>query len=236
MPTTAFLTICRTVVAALKTLYLLGALDSKKSLTALGRDMAAFPLEPYYARAIIASKEYGCSSEVLEIISVLSASSKLFFDTTDQRESAVEARRKFHHPSGDHWTILNAVKSYKDIAAAESRAGRKEWCRKHFLNERTLVEAIKIRDQLRTTCSRLHIDWNTSCGDNEEPVLRSLSHGLLQNTALLQPDRTYKQIMGQTVGLVFAACGSTCLNALADRKNSSKLNYVQHASPPDCLR
>jgi len=160
--------------------------------------MASFPVEPSYARAILASKDYGCTAEILDIISVLSASSKLFFDTVEQRNSASEARQRFRHPSGDHLTILNAIKSYREADIGQSKGG-KEWCQRQYLNERTLVEASKIRDQLRITCSRLNINGEISCGDNEEVLLKSLGHGLIQNAAFLQTDGSYKQIMGPSV-------------------------------------
>jgi HrpA-like RNA helicase len=161
--------------------------------------MASFPLEPNYARAVLASKEYGCTLEVLEIISVLSSSSKLFLDITEHRDAATEARRKFRHASGDHLTILNAVRSYQEISASDSKWGRKDWCRKHFLNERTLIEAKEIKDQLSQTCARVGIDWRVSCGESEENVLMSLGHGLIQNSAFMQPDGSYKQTIGQSV-------------------------------------
>ncbi|KII90512.1 hypothetical protein PLICRDRAFT_39073 [Plicaturopsis crispa FD-325 SS-3] len=186
------------IISALKTLWILGALDNSKALTKVGRDMAAFPLEPNHARAILASKDEGCTSEVLDIVSVLSASSKLFFDTTDQRDAATETRRKFRHASGDHLTILNAVRAYRDIAAVESKGGCKDWCKQQFVNQRTLREASDIRAQLQTTCERMNIDWHASCGDREEPVLKSLFHGLVQNGAFLQPDGSYRQVMGHS--------------------------------------
>lgn len=161
--------------------------------------MAAFPLEPYHARAVIASREHGCTHEILNIISVLSASSKLFFDTADQRDAALAARLKFRHQSGDHMTILNAVHAYEDIAKVESRGGRKDWCRKQFLNERCLTEALEIRNQLRTICERMHIDRKASSDNNEEAVLKCLGLALVQNSAFLQPDGSYKQTLGQSV-------------------------------------
>ncbi|KAF8074844.1 P-loop containing nucleoside triphosphate hydrolase protein [Lyophyllum atratum] len=188
------------ITSALKTLWLLDAINPNKELTELGRQMAFFPLEPVHARSVIASKENGCTREVLDIISILSASSKLFVDITEQRETAAEARRMFRHPSGDHLTILNAARAYEEIAAGSGgKAARREWCRKHFLNERTLLEAAEIRNQLRQTCVRLGIDWKVTCGDKEEPVVQSLAYGLAQNSAFLQPDGSYKQTMGQSV-------------------------------------
>jgi HrpA-like RNA helicase len=160
--------------------------------------MASFPLDPCHARAILASKEYGCTADIIDIISVLSASSNFLLNATE-RESASE-RRNFQHPSGDHLTILNIVKTYHDSTQFETDGKRKEWCRIHFLNERTLMEATKIRDQLRKACSRLNLDWMAR-SSKDDMVLSSLGCGLIQNTALLQPDGTYKQAIGSLVSI-----------------------------------
>lgn len=187
------------VISAYKTLWLLEAINENKAITPLGKQMASFPLEPMHARSLLASKEYGCTSEILDIISILSASSKLFLDITEQRDAATEARLKFRHSSGDHMTILNAVRAYQDIAASESKGARKDWCRKHYLNERTLLEAKEIREQLCQACSRVGIDWTISCRTDEQPVLKCIAHGLVQNSALIQSDGSYKQTMAQSV-------------------------------------
>ncbi|CAL1710622.1 unnamed protein product [Somion occarium] len=187
------------IASALATLYLLGAIDDSKTLTKLGRNMAFLPLESPLARSLMASVELACTLEVLDIISVLSASSKLFVDNTDNREMAVEARRKFRHPSGDHLTVLNIVKSYEEMSESQGKSGRREWCRKQLLNERCLIEALEIRAQLRGSCERLGIDWHVSCGEAEQPVLRSLLRGLVHQAAFLQPDGSYKQIMGPSI-------------------------------------
>lgn len=161
--------------------------------------MAIFPLEPSLARALVASKEFGCTLEVIDIISVLSASPKLFFDSADERDAAADARRKFRHMSGDHMTVLNVVRAYQEIATSESKSGRKDWCRKQYVNDRCLVEAQDIRIQLCEACARMQIDWRTSCGENDQAVLKCLVRGLVQQAAFLQPDGSYKQIMGPSV-------------------------------------
>ncbi|KAH6911559.1 ATP-dependent RNA helicase Prh1 [Coprinopsis sp. MPI-PUGE-AT-0042] len=194
------------IMSSLKTLWLLGAMDNEGKLTPSGRQMAAFPLEPQYACAVVASKNYSCTSEVLDIVSVISASSKLFVDVTEHRDAATEVRRKFKHATGDHMTILNIVHAYREVTASavvsgpgaggnKERAAKREWCRKHFLNERALQEAKDIREQLQQVCSRVGIDASVS-STSEDPILRSLGHGLAGNAAFLQPDSTYKQTMG----------------------------------------
>lgn len=204
-------------------MFILGAINEKRELTQIGREMNNFPLEPPLARALLASKEFGCSREVIDLISVLSASSKLFFDTTDQRDQALEARGKFRHPSGDHLTTLNAFRAYQDIAAVESKGGRKDWCRKQFLNERTLNEAMAIREQLQRIGERVGLDWKSSCGDHEEPVLKSFLKGMAQHTALLRAEGGYKQVMGLAVStLCFFRSLST--NTLWERSQIVKIH------------
>ncbi|KAJ7070122.1 P-loop containing nucleoside triphosphate hydrolase protein [Mycena amicta] len=210
------------IVSALKSLFLLGAMDSNRNLTPLGRAMASFPLEPTYARAVIASKELGCTSEILEIVSVLASSSKLFLDVTDKRTEIADIRRKLVHPAGDHLTLLNTVRGYRAVGGEDEkeddkdlkvgRNARREWARQHFVNDRTLREATNIREQLRVSCERAGIDWKTSCGDREEPVLLALAHGLAQNAALITPDGTYKQTMGQQIVKIHPS------SAMADKK------------------
>jgi HrpA-like RNA helicase len=72
------------VASALKTLWLLGVIDKERQLTPAGKQMASFPLEPQHACAVVVSKDYGCTSEVLDIVSIISTSSKLFLDISDK--------------------------------------------------------------------------------------------------------------------------------------------------------
>jgi len=67
------------------------------------------------------------------------------------------------------------------------------------VNEKALVEARKIREQLRGICERVGFDWRVSCNASEEPVLKSLVQGMAQRTALLSPDGTYRQFVGHAV-------------------------------------
>ncbi|KAF8272264.1 P-loop containing nucleoside triphosphate hydrolase protein [Lactarius quietus] len=176
------------VGSALRTLWLLDAIDDSRCLTDFGRSLALFPVEPQYAASLLISVKHQCTSEVVSIISLLSSSAPLFPDTTSERDAASEARAKFRHPSGDHWTLLTVFRAYDEICASEGKSGRKDWCKRNFVNQRTL-----------RVCHRMNIDCSITCGNDETPVLRSLLKGLLQQVAFLQPDGTYKQMMGPSI-------------------------------------
>lgn len=123
------------LVRALEELYALGAIDDSGHLSELGKQMAEFPLDPTYSKVLIQSKEYGCSLEVIAIISLLSVDS-VFFTPSDKREQATEARKKFIHPDGDHLTLLNVLKSYWEVK------GDVEWCKENFINNRNIKIAM----------------------------------------------------------------------------------------------
>lgn len=214
------------VASALKSLFLLGAIDSKRALTSLGQEIAVFPLEPHLARTIVASQEFGCTKEVLDIVAILASSSKLYVDAIDDREASQVVRSKFRHLTGDHMSILNVVRAYEVISVSESKSGRRNWCRQHFLNERCLTEAADIRGQLRTTCKRTGIDYESSCLDNDEPILHSFFLGLTQNSALLQPDGSYKQVIGHSV-CVDARCA---IYIRSPHATSRSLKSILHPS------
>ncbi|KAI0304540.1 P-loop containing nucleoside triphosphate hydrolase protein [Multifurca ochricompacta] len=187
------------VGSALRTLWLLDAIDNSRHLTDFGRSLAMFPLEPQYAAILLASVNHSCTSEVISILALLSSSAPLFTDSSSQRDAANEARAKFRHPSGDHWAMLNVFRAYDEVRVTEGKSGYKGWCKRNFVNQRALREAGDIRTQLRGICDGMGIDCNLSCGNEEVPVLRSLLRGLLQQVAFLQPDGSYKQVMGPSV-------------------------------------
>lgn len=130
------------LVHALEQLYLLGGVEraGQLQLTALGRQMAHFPLEPHLAKAILTSQvpwcciepettscftyfptqDYGCGEEVVTVVSLLSVDSVLF-TPPDQRDHALTTRQKFISTEGDHLTLLNIYRGYK--AAKGNKVG-----------------------------------------------------------------------------------------------------------------
>jgi ATP-dependent RNA helicase DHX33 len=185
---------------------MIGAFDRTLSITPTGTRMATFPLDPHLARSLLESQDLGCTSEVLTVISLLSTTAKVLYDPSfkESREAALDARRKFFHRTGDHLTLLNIHKAYKELSRADGgKRMIQDWCRRHYLNERALTEAQRIRKQLHDLCARVNIDPSSSCGEETEPVLRSLLVGLAHNAASRQPDGTYKDISNGSVCCIF---------------------------------
>jgi HrpA-like RNA helicase len=137
-----------------------------------------------------------CTKEAIEIIALLSVDS-IFSSPSAKREEANEARQKFTSIDGDHLTLLNTLRAY------ESVNGDYDWCQENFVNSRHMRHVLDVRKQLIQFCERtctpsspFPIDPKKSCGHDLEIVLKCFLAGFFQNTALLQPDSTYKSILG----------------------------------------
>ncbi|XP_026903344.1 ATP-dependent RNA helicase DHX33 isoform X1 [Acinonyx jubatus] len=174
------------IQAAVAQLELLGALERKDeqlTLTALGRKMAAFPLEPRFAKAILLSPKFHCTEEMLTIVSLLSVDSVLC-NPPSRRDEVQAVRRKFVSSEGDHVTLLNVYRAFRNAG------GNKDWCKENFVHSKNVMLAGEVRAQLRDICLKMSMPMVSSRGDVES-IRRCLAHSLFMSTAELQPDGTY---------------------------------------------
>lgn len=132
-----------TITTSLFDLWALGALNNLGELTDLGQRMTHFPMDPPLAKLVIMSATtYGCSEEMLTIVSMLSVPS-VFYRPKERLEEADAAREKFFVHDSDHLTILTV---YQQWVANGSKDG---WCVKHFLHPKALRRAQEIRNQIK---------------------------------------------------------------------------------------
>ena len=59
-------------------LWMLDALDNAGGLTAMGRKMVEFPLDPPLSKLLLMGAKLGCSSEVLTVVAMLSVQNVFF--------------------------------------------------------------------------------------------------------------------------------------------------------------
>ncbi|XP_037125710.1 ATP-dependent RNA helicase DHX33 [Syngnathus acus] len=172
--------------SAVEHLELLGALErnnGKVLLTALGKKMSSFPLEPRYAKTILLSPNYSCSEEILSIVSLLSVDTVLY-NPPARRDEVLAVRKKFMSSEGDHVTLLSIYRAFKKVG------GNKEWCRENFVNSRNMGLVKDVQAQLREICLKLNLKLE-SCGADTGKVRQCLAHGMFINAAELQPDGSY---------------------------------------------
>ncbi|KAF2426178.1 P-loop containing nucleoside triphosphate hydrolase protein [Tothia fuscella] len=182
------------LMGALESLYLLGALNSQGEVTRLGRKIVEVPSSPQLAAALIASANFGCTQEVLTIVSMLEESASLFYRPKDQKVHADSARQRFtHKEGGDHLTLMQVYNTWVEADYSIT------WCKENFVQYRSLQRARLVREQLEALCERIEIPPETTCGAGDyDKILKALLSGFFANTATLTRDgRHYRTLSGK---------------------------------------
>ena len=164
-----------TITTSLFDLWALGALDNIGDLTPMGKKMTAFPMDPSLAKLIITSEEYGCSEEMLTIVSMLSVPS-VFYRPKERQEESDAAREKFFVPESDHLTLLHVYTQWKANGLSDG------WCIRHFLHPKALRRAKEIREQL-FDIMKVQKMIMTSCGTDWDVIRKCICSGYYHQAA-----------------------------------------------------
>lgn len=179
------------MVMALQELYTLEALDDEGLLTALGRQMANFPMSPALAKTLIKSaREFGCSDEILTIVAMLSVQT-IFYRPRDKQQQADGRKARLHHSQGDHLTLLNVYRTWAQHHYS------KQWCKDNYIQERSMIRAQEVRKQLVTILRRYQYAI-VSCGMDLDRVRKALCSGFFKFSAKRDGKDGYKSLVEQT--------------------------------------
>ncbi|KAL3989927.1 Helicase associated domain (HA2) family protein [Acanthocheilonema viteae] len=197
--------------AAEKHLRLLDAVNrpDKKGrlrLTEVGTRLSSFPVDPAFARALLAASQNECLEEVLTIVAFMSTDS-IFVSSAMNREQTNLSKRKFEAPEGDHCTLLNVYRGYR-LARKEKKL--EEWCEANHVHQRLLNTVFKIRRQLRDICSKNSLIFR-SCGTDTEKLRKTLCQGLFMNACAYERSRDrYSLLISPEISLKIHP--SSCLS------------------------
>jgi pre-mRNA-splicing factor ATP-dependent RNA helicase DHX15/PRP43 len=174
-----------TMMRALELLFYMGAITDDGNLTEDGVVMAHTPLDPELAKVLISSKYNNCVNEILTIVSLLSIPS-VFMRPRNQQTAADDAKKKFTHSSGDHLTLLTVYNTYM------SNKQNDQYCRKNFLNNKNLKNAVNVRNQLEKMVINQGIlpptnDYSVEFSESKvNKILKTMLAGCFAQVANLQ--------------------------------------------------
>lgn len=164
-----------TITTSLFDLWALGALDNLGELTDLGSKMNAFPMDPSLAKLLIMSEQYGCSEEMVTIVSMLSVPN-VFYRPKERQEESDTAREKFFVPESDHLTYLHVYSQWRVNGYSDG------WCIRHFLHAKSLRRAKEIRDQLLDIMKMQKMEM-ISCGTDWDIIRKCICSGYYHQAA-----------------------------------------------------
>jgi ATP-dependent helicase HrpA len=130
-----------------ETLHELGAMDEKRNLQPIGRELAKLPIDPRIGRMVLASRRENCLDEGLIIAAALSVQ-----DPRDRpmekADQADQAHAQFKDPTSDFLTYLRLWQAYRDQKRHLSGSKLRRWCKDNFLSFVRLREWEDIHNQL----------------------------------------------------------------------------------------
>jgi pre-mRNA-splicing factor ATP-dependent RNA helicase DHX38/PRP16 len=183
-------------------LWVLGALDNTGALTAMGRKMVEFPLDPPLSKMLLIAESLGCTSEVLTVVSMLSIPT-IFFRPKDREAESDAAREKFFVPESDHLTLLHVYNQWQ----ANNHSA--EWCAEHFLHVKALRKVREVRQQMCDIMTTLKIPI-TSCGNNWDPVRKAICASYFHNACRLKGERFLLQHHAHPRVMCCVLCAFPC--------------------------
>ena len=172
----------RMILEALRQLYYFQALNHDGHVTALGRQLVEFPLQPSLARVLIRSKQLGCEEAVIPIIAMLSVEN-VFIRPSSKEEAAraLEVHKELAEAGGGTNDFATLLAIYK---LATDHRNMKRWCRENFVHWRAIKTAQSICAQLESILVRQTIEVETDRSSSvSQRVRQALCFGLFGNVA-----------------------------------------------------
>jgi len=172
----------------------LGALDDKRELTPLGRDLARLPIDPTLGRMLLQSQQEHATRELLIIASGLSIQDPRE-RPSDQKDAAAFAHRRFVDPRSDFLTLLNIWNAVHDQwETLRTQGARRRFCRTHFLSYLRMREWQDLHAQLHGVLDGLGTLKLNESNASYDAVHRSILAGLLGHVAMRVERNTYKGV------------------------------------------
>mmetsp|Transcript_1285 Transcript_1285/g.3788 ORF Transcript_1285/g.3788 Transcript_1285/m.3788 type:complete len:694 (-) Transcript_1285:3142-5223(-) len=179
------------VAQALEELYHLGAIDDDGILTEdIGMRMAEIPLEPDYARSLVASEAFGCTEEVSEVFGMVQSSTLLISPSASRERRLFEAvREPYAVAEGDLLTYLNMFRAYKSNGYSSS------WCSSKRFNGKGFKQARRIAHNLKKFVDKKKSDSSLLKERLDTRLRKALCTGLFHKAAFVSPNGSYTSLL-----------------------------------------
>lgn len=143
----------KAIRSGIRLLQELNALDRSETLTPTGQAMARFPIEPRFARILIAANQLGSLTEACVLVAALSIQDPRE-RPSEKTQQADEKHRLFQDDRSDFVSLLKLWQIYQDTKKLRSKSGMRKFCRDHFLSFMRMCEWEDVWHQLVRIATR----------------------------------------------------------------------------------
>jgi len=182
------------IAGAIDILNLLDALAPDQNLSKIGEMMCAFPLLPRLSRMIVeAIMSYpDIIHETLVAAAFLSTMSPYILPPGEEME-ARKAHHAFRDPMGDFVSYLHIFDAF------QAAPDKTKFCEKNYLDERTMREIVRIREQLELIVSDMGVPILS--GGSLYDYLCAVSRGLIQFVCARQERGLFRSLTAEKISI-----------------------------------
>lgn len=170
----------------------LGAVNARQRLSAIGRRMAAIPVDPTLSRILLAGHERNALGDLLVIASALAIQDPRE-RPADKQQQADQSHARFRDARSDFVSLLNLWRYYEEQRQELSENRLRKLCKREFLSYLRMREWRDIHRQLTIACRNqgLRVSGELPEEVDYAGVHRALLAGLLGNIAQQDERREY---------------------------------------------
>jgi ATP-dependent helicase HrpA len=177
----------------------LGALDSDRCITDLGKKISRLPLDPHVAAMIMAARDENALREVKIIAAALSI--------IDPRERPYEKRKeadamhkRFTVPGSDPLSLVRLWDAYQDEwKTLRTQNGMRRFCSDHFLSFTRMREWHDVHQLIDDELKKMKGFFENKEPASADTVHRSLLRGLISNCACRNDKGKFRAARGREV-------------------------------------
>jgi ATP-dependent helicase HrpA len=177
----------------------LGALDSNKKLTELGKKISRLPIDPHVAAMIIAARDEAALREVKIIAAALSI--------VDPRERPFEKRKeadamhkRFTVSGSDPLSLVRLWDAYQDEwKTLKTQNKMRQFCTEHFLSFTRMREWHDVHQLIEEELTRMNGFFENGQPATADAVHRALLRGLIANCAYKNDKGKFRAARGREV-------------------------------------
>ena len=167
----------------------LGAVDERRALTDIGRELARLPLDPRIGRIVLAARDRGCLPEALVIASALSVPDPRE-RPLDKAQAADQAHLRFRDERSDFLSLVHLWQFFEELGHEKlSHRRQVDRCREMFVNHLRMREWRDVHRELAAQLAEGGWSWRAELPKTVDAVRYRAIHeallaGLLSNVGL----------------------------------------------------
>ncbi|MBQ7157860.1 MAG: ATP-dependent RNA helicase, partial [Treponema sp.] len=182
------------ILGAIDTLNLLGALNEDRTLSAIGKMMTEFPLEPRVSRILVESimRYPEVLDEALIAAAFLSTTSPFVLPPGEEMD-ARKAHHAFRDIQGDFVSYVRLFRTY------QSMKNQERFCKNNYLDEKVMMDIANIKQQLEEEVAALGIP--ITGGGSMDDYLCCIAAGMIQFVCVREGRENYRSLTADHISI-----------------------------------